>query len=132
MSTDDTTPAGVCVHGGLRRQCEPCTLAVELEDAETELVGLTTRLREVKQDRDAQYAHNTALIERITELEQDNEMYGDVLARLTGRLNGTGSADTINWNLIEQTTQILGELHTLLGLATAQLHKMVADGPKKT
>jgi len=58
--SDDTT-ARVCVHGGLRRQCEACDLADRLEVAEAEV-------RRLQQEQDRQR------IARIEAIEQGNSL----------------------------------------------------------
>ena len=40
------TDSGICIHGGLRRQCEPCDLANRLEQAEAEAATLRSALEQ--------------------------------------------------------------------------------------
>ena len=40
-------PSRICIHGGLRRQCEPCDLADRLEQAEADLASVRAQLAEV-------------------------------------------------------------------------------------
>ena len=39
------TREGVCIHGGLRRQCETCDLADQLEKMTIRLAALESKLR---------------------------------------------------------------------------------------
>lgn len=76
----------------------------------TEVVTLRAQLMKARQDRDAQFAHNTALLVTITELEEDNVMYGGFLGTLQGLLDGTDSTGVIRWNYITDRIRALLEI----------------------
>jgi hypothetical protein len=62
-----------------------------------EIDRVTRALGEVQQDRDAQFAHNATLLERMQELERDNEMYGEYLGRL--ETLESGRTGCVVWDL---------------------------------
>jgi hypothetical protein len=79
--------------------CAPCRGA----DA---LTAAVARHQTLQQERDAQFAHNSSLLERIKDLDEDNECSTGQLARIQGILDGTGSDGHIKGN-IEQLAKDL-------------------------
>lgn len=67
---------------------------------------LAAELARARQDRDAQFAHNTSMYERLQELERDNEYVNGRLATLQGIIDGTGSTGSISGTLEQQARDL--------------------------
>lgn len=63
-------------------------------------------IAKIRQDRDAQFAHNTALLARIAELEEDGDFHNRYLARLSKLLNNSPDGH-ITFNLTERVQALL-------------------------
>lgn len=101
--SDDTT-ARVCVHGGLRRQCEACDLADRLEVAEAEV-------RRVQQEQDRQR------IARIEAIEQGNSLAQRLIEQRDDARAERDAARAANQNAHEclfETEQSLSEARRVL------------------
>lgn len=70
-------------------------------------------IRQLRQERDAQFAHNTELVDRLDELQRDNDMCTTYLARIEGIVNGSASTGFINWNLHDRIAALVGQVKSV-------------------
>lgn len=88
-------------------------VAYHLRD--TSIEKLDAEVARLTQERDAQFAHNTALQARLDDAIRDNDMVNDYLARIEGIVNGTGGTGHIQWNLYERIEKLVGAESALTG-----------------
>jgi hypothetical protein len=76
----------------------------------------TTQLATAVQERDAQFAHNTSLLARIKDLEEDSAFSDNYLEKLSKLLNDSPPGH-IQFNLVERVQELQAHLAALQGVA---------------